>query len=128
MEDLAPAFPVKVLAVSLCLIFTSCAAKPEWQSDAVVLFGDEGTFSWGKYIRTDGSRVIEGSLMEDLRRCGVTRFKVFNYSGRLTDTDGFHVIAPRREVHASLRCLRGKLPTDTQIRPYLRSEWPEGWS
>jgi len=119
---------VKVLAISLCVIFTSCSAKSEWQSDAVVLFGeDDGVFSAGKYIQTDGSRVIEGSLMEDLGTCGVTRFEVFNYPGRLTDTDAFHVIAPRQEVQPSLRCLRGKLPTGTQIRPYLRSEWPEGW-
>lgn len=70
--------PAKALDISLCKTFASCAAKSDWQSDAMVLFADEGVLLSGKYVRAEGSRVIEGELLKDLRTCGVTQFEVFD--------------------------------------------------
>ena len=69
--------------------------------------------------------MIAGSLLEDLRACGVTRFQVFEFAGHMTDDDGFHVIAPRDEIASSLGCLRRKLPAGVHIKPYAAMAWPE---
>ncbi|MBB5716779.1 hypothetical protein [Sphingomonas aerophila] len=79
-----------------------------------------------RYVRPEGSPIIEGSVLEDLLVCGVRKFEVFDFTGLLTDTDGFHVIAPRSEIVAARDCLKRKLPAGTHIKSYDPAGWPEG--
>lgn len=114
------------LFIVACLTLGACESKPSWQADALVIFADQGVLMADKYVRPEGSPVIEGSVMEDLRNCGIKQFEVFDFTGQLTDIDGFHVIAPRSEVIASHNCLKQKLPAGTHIKPYDPAGWPEG--
>lgn len=112
--------------IALSLALAGCSQPQPWQHDAVVFFADRGVLLGDRYVRPEASIPVEGSILEDLKTCGVTRFDVFDFTGWQTDTDEFHVVAPRAEVTSSLGCLKGKLPAGVHVERYQPTAWPEG--